>query len=123
MLMSRKGGMTFVSRNNPAAADWTKATLNTDGNWHTLDLTSIIPATAKVVLFNVYASSNAAGNGIRLRPVGASNGFNDCELNVMVSGQKHNHNVLVVPVAGSIDYAITTSAGLSLNLTIVGWFL
>lgn len=69
-------GMDFVNRGDPSAFDWTHATLTTDGDWHDLDCSSIVPAGAEAILLRVYILDDANESFLQFRPNGNTNAIN-----------------------------------------------
>ena len=72
----------FVDRGDPSAWDWTHATLTTDGNWHDLDCSAIVPTGTKVIYFRMYLQDDVAGSYLFLRKKGNSGTYNAAGLRV-----------------------------------------
>lgn len=68
----------FVDRGDPATYDYDKTDLTIDGAWHTLDLSSIVPAGAAGVLLKTRLQSANPGDTIMYRKNGNANEINAC---------------------------------------------
>ena len=74
------GGLTllttsFVDRGDPSVDDFNLLSFTTDKTWRDLDLSSIVPTGAKVVLLKALILDDAAGSYIFFRKNGNSNGI------------------------------------------------
>lgn len=116
-------GMRYITRGDPAAADFTQASLTMDNAFYDMDISSIIPLSArgKPVL-------------LRLRLTDAS----ACTLTIKTKGQTNNQNIAYAEVeAGGVDTAdgqvFTDSSGIlsyrvstgadGIAVTVKGWWV
>ena len=116
-------GRGFVDRGDPAAADWTQATLTLDGGWHELDLSGIVPVGAKAVLIRAWLKDNLTGQEMFLSYPAIPNGWNLSVLTTRVANIFTNQDSIVAMDGDrKIQYLIT--AGTDTVLLIVGgwWF-
>jgi len=113
-----KGG--FVNRGDPAAYDYTQATLILDGAYHDLDLSAIVPAGATAILL-VGEGSNS-GKWILFRKNGNANTINISAFENGAVGL-NQYFCLVVPcdVNRVIEYR-AAPGWTDLNLTVGGWW-
>jgi len=115
----------FVARGDPSSFDFVKTQLSTDGSWHALDLSSIVPAWASMVLLSVTVEDNLVGSFIRFRTLGYSNVATSTRLFTQVANQLISAQLLVFCHKASriIAYRTTNTDFNSLNITVVGWYL
>lgn len=119
------GVSSLKDRGDPAAADWTDATLTAGGGWHDLDCSAIVPAGAKFIWFRVFVALTAtASEGIRLRKRGNANQVNVAVILGQVAGVSIVQDVIVAcDIYRKIEYKMTADALDGLGLTIAGWLL
>lgn len=111
-------------RGDPAAADFTLATpLTTDGAYHDLDLSSIVPAGAKMVCLRVLVEDNAAGSYVRFRKNGNTNDLNYGEIYTQVSGVLNSADIIVAcDVNRVIEYKATSTTFTGISITVKAWW-
>lgn len=123
MFLSRKGGMQFVHRTNPATPDITQATLTFDQTWRSINLSAIVPALAKAVILSVRGKDATAGSAFRLRTV------TDTEENgrMQIRMQSINYDELqqcIIALTPALTVGYWGSTGFdTVEITVVGWFV
>lgn len=116
------GGQRFYDRGDPAGIDWTHADLTMDDTWRDLDLSSVVPAGASLVLFVVVLSDNDLGAIFGMRKNGCTNDYNRTSVRSTVVNQAIYCNMLVAcDSARIIEYKATVSLT-RLELTVAGWW-
>lgn len=116
--------LTFVDRGDIANYDWDKDGLTTDGNYHDLDLSSIIPVGTKLVMFRVIAASAGAGQSFGIKEKGNSNAPNVFKVYCTEPGSGHKEDGFVVPDANrKVEYAASDIVWGVLDVAVVGWFV
>jgi len=123
MMISRKGGLSYVQRAEQAAYDYDQTTLTKDGAWHDLDLSAIVPTSAKLVLLRVGASYTAPGNYFRIGKQGDTNSFSVVNVATQLSNIINEQTALVPLVNGKIRYYCSAVSFSLLRLLVLGWFL
>ncbi len=115
---------SFIDRGDPAAWDWTVINFTRDFNWHDLDLSGIVPAGAKSVLFLGELKDDLVGKVFYLRKKGNVNTRNKCVVITQVSGIGNTHD-LVCPCDSNrkVQYASNAVDNTVLNLIVKGWWL
>lgn len=115
---------SFVDRGDPAAWDFIIGNFTADGAWHDLNLSSIVPAGAKSVLFLVYIRNDAVNKDFYLRRKGNANAYN------MVMQRTEVANLVrvadgVCPCDENrvIQYYLTAVGWTRIRLTVKGWWL
>lgn len=113
----------YVDRGDPAAHDFTLVDLTTDGAWHTLDVSAIIPKTAQAVLWRGQVEGAGADWTVLFRKYGNTNEINVCCLETLranivrcrlcVGAIDHNQK---------IEYKIDNENWGTINLTVRGWW-
>lgn len=123
MLMSRKGGLTYVRRAEQAGYDFDATSLTQDSNFHTLSLASIIPANAKLVHLRIGASHASAGRYFRIATVGDTQSIRTVSVATQVANIINETNGFIDCTGQQIAYWATSGTFVALRLTIMGWFL
>lgn len=112
----------YVSRGDPAAADFTIATLALDNNWHDWDMSSIVPAGAKLVLLHTIVKSGAIDKRIQFRTKGSTNWPSLSVSRVQVANINFERDCLVAPDADRvIQYKVSVVPWTTCHVTIAGW--
>lgn len=114
----------FHDRGDPAAYDFTQATLTADDTWRDLDLSGIAPAGAKAVSIFIYYNAGSAGNDMAFRKNGNSNaiakqGVRNQVANVTVFGNL----VVACDTDRVIEYNLAALNLVSCGIIITGWWL
>jgi len=108
-------------RGDPAASDWDEGDLTEDAAWHELDLTAAtVPASAKLVLLRVVMVTGAQEGVAYFRRAGNANTINASA--VLEVSDDQGRDVWVTPNAGVIEYMLDFTGGLSIDITVAGWF-
>lgn len=120
-----KGYLTtaFVNRGDPAVADLTDADLSTDGAWHTIDLSSIVPAGTKAVALFCLIFDDAAQSELSFRTNGNVNNSNLSSLYTQVANIINSADV-VVPLDANrnIQYKAANVGWIAIEITVKGWW-
>lgn len=118
------GRVNYVNRGDPAAYDFEEGVLITDGLWHDLDLSSIVPAGAVAVHLLIVAFDNLVNSLLFFRK--NTNTYN------------HNAIALYISVANTfisvgdfvpcdtnrvIEYLATNTTWGGIGITVKGWFI
>ena len=116
--------MQFVDRGDPVAWDFIVTDLTTDGAWHDLDLSAIVPLGTKAAILNITYSQNAAGDYILIRKKGNVNEINVGVTRVQVADVV-NDTCLIVALStdGKAEYKTINTTFVVLNILVRGWFL
>lgn len=114
-------GEQFVDRGDPAAADFDETDLTLDGNWHELDLSSIVPADASLVLLRGIMEDTASNDYLQFRTDGNSNAANVATLRAGGS-YRAAVELLVAPSGQKIEYRGGSGAAPDIDLTVGGWW-
>lgn len=113
----------FVNRGDPAAYDFTLTDFTRNGAWHDLDLSALIPETARAVLIDLDFDNTSANKHITLRKNGNTNDFNHFDVSTKVAGKDEHVNAVVIPDSTrKIEYKITASGWSAIAMTIRGWW-
>ena len=111
----------LIVRNPPGAVawDWDAADFTIDGAYHDFDCSSIVPSTAKAVIFMVNANGNAR-DIFTMRPIGfsQSTAILKCQTTAAV---EYGQYIVAVTSEGLFTYGISATVA-TVGLTVVGWF-
>lgn len=122
-MITKKAGLRYVARGDAAAYDFDQTTLTQDGAWHTLDLSAIIPANAKLVHLRLGAAASASGRYLRVSPVGYTLNFAIANVATQVANIINEMDAIVPCSGQQVQYWTTGSAFASLRFVVLGWFL
>jgi len=121
-------GLThFYNRGDPSGWDYSetgsKAVIDTDGSWHELNLSSIVPAGAKAVLMCLYVEDDAVDSFIYFGRLGNSNRINLSRVHTQVANQGITADV-IVPCDSDrkIEYYGKNVAFVYIQICVKGWF-
>lgn len=113
----------FIDRGDPAAADWSQATLTLDGTWNDLDLSALVPANASAVMLNCFIADNLVGKSIGFRKSGNANVWNTSAVYTQVAGILNQQDI-IVPASANQKIEYLGDAGIdTILLTVRGWWL
>jgi hypothetical protein len=115
--------LVFENRGDPAAADFTQVDLTTDGSWHELDLSGIVPVGAKAVLLTFGIVDNAANSIFRFRKKGNVNIVNITEARTQVANVAiYTMAVCAVDEERKIEYYGSNVVFTGIAITVSGWW-
>ncbi len=114
----------YRDRGDAASTDFSLGDLNNDGNWHELDLSTIVPEGANLIKIEVVLIATTANRNIQMRTPGNVNANNRAANVMQTSTRNHEEVLLVQPDAGRVvEYRTDTNFTGTLILTIGGWWL
>lgn len=114
-------GIAF-NREDPAAWDWDEGDLTTDGNWHDLDLSAIVPKHAKFALIGFSLQDNLIGQIMRLRRNGNVNTIAAIRTFTQVANIRVGGCIPVpVDTDRKIEYSFTATLWTNIGLAVIGW--
>lgn len=118
------GGLTWVDRGDPASVDFDKDDLTIDYNWHELDLSTIIPKNAKLVMLRVIVNVMEIGRFCRFRKAGNSNDYNTVKIRTQAGAAEYAVTTFVsCNTDGVVEYKIQTAVWNKFDITVGGWFV
>lgn len=123
MFLARKPGLRYVHRGNPVAYDYDETTLTQNGAWHTLNLSAIVPANAKLVHLRLGASASASGRYFRVAKTGFVGVYATVNVATQVANIINETDAIVDCVGQQVDYWTTGAAFVALRFCVIGWFL
>ena len=123
MFITRKGGMSFVVRNPTKTDDYTEANFTWDGAWHDLDMSAIVPLSAKLVLITIRYNWSHAGNSVALRHPDDTNSDGSIVIIQQVANQGFFQTILVPVKNGKVSYKQWNGAAQLYMWRVLGWFL
>lgn len=115
--------MKFVNRGDPATVDIVYTSLTRDNTWRVLDLSSIVPVGAKLLLLRIAFSGSDSIYPVGFRTYGNSNVANRASVLNQVAGKQAHADIWVYcSTDRKIEYMMHTTTTLC-NITVAGWFL
>jgi len=113
----------FVDRGDPATYDFTDTDLTIDGDWHVLDLSSIVPTTARLLLLKTSLKSGDPGDAIRYRKVGNSNEINACECEALRANVTRTRlGTVAIDNSQTIEYNADNISWTEMQIVVRGWW-
>ena len=113
----------FVDRGDPAARDFVTGDFTTDGNWHDLDLSGIIPAGAKGICFICYIKDDLAAVFIDFRKKGNVNEENKSTIRSEAAGLwRYEDLTCAVSTDRKIEYKSTVTTFDFIRMTVKNWW-
>ena len=117
-------GGAMVDRGDPATPDFVDTDLTTDGAWHDLDLSGILPAGNITVLLRIVGNIAAGGKTVRLKTKGNTNDANAFLAVSSISGVVFGADAtVVVDAAEKLEYKTSNDSFTTLDITVAGWWL
>lgn len=114
-------GMT-IDRGDPASVDWAVGSLTTDGSYHDLDCSSVVPAGAKFINFTGKLQHASASQAFNMRKNGNSNAVNLKEQITQVGGVPISFNFKVACDSSRVvEYYATSGSWTTIDIVISGW--
>lgn len=116
-------GSGFVDRGDNATIDFDQSIISVNGAWTELDLSNIVPPTAKAVALRVHLVDSVVGTKLTFRKMGNSNSANVNEVEVNVANVSI-YNTMIVPCneTPSIEYLQSDDIQ-AINVNVIGWWL
>jgi len=117
--------MKYVDRGDPAAVDFTQATLTTDAGWHDLNLSSIVPAegASHLVHLNLALKDDVPGSLFMFRKKGNTNAVNVVSAFVQADGVYKSVDVWVMCDSSRvIEYVGSDTSFSVIEITVLGWW-
>lgn len=113
----------FTDRGDPAAADFTQASLTGDNTWRDLDLSAVVPSGAVAISISLFFNDGSTNIPIDWRKNGNTNTFNIIRTYTSSTAAQNIGHQIIVPCDSSriIEYRISEAID-SLTGTVVGWF-
>ncbi len=113
----------YVDRGDPAAYDFAVGDFTKDGTWYDLDLSGIIPVSAKAVLLEFDIETVNREKHIRIRKYGNANVINHQDIETFNGGIHQSGSVIVaVDYNRIIKYNIDVATWTELDMVIRGWW-
>jgi len=124
MFFYKPSGIQYHSRGDPATFDFNQAVLSTDGDWHDLDLSAIIPTGRPLVNLYVVINDSVVGASIKFRSKDITNLINIELVNILIADQDTHYSVMVqADAAGLISYWGSAIAFTKIDIGVCGWFV
>jgi hypothetical protein len=120
----KRSGILYLDRGDPSRYDYSLTDFTTDGNWHDLDLSAIMPFVNILIKMFVMINDNASETYLMFRRKGNSNSFNIHRLRISVANISTSQLFeIMCDKNGKIEYKATDTTFASIDLTVCGWFI
>jgi len=116
-------GMIYIDRGDIASYDFEVGDLITDGTWRVLDISSIVPANAKVIVGRIEVNDNSVGKAVYLRPYGYTNVKNRSSVITQVTNVTVVANFSLAIYDQKIEYMASNTAWTAITIQPFGWFI
>lgn len=115
---------SYVDRGDANNFDWRTESFITDGSWHELDLSGIIPFNTKAVAFHLYLMDDAVSSNILFRTKGNTRSYNIASQRTQAAQVYIAANFIVAPNLGrKIEYQCSDTVFSTIWLSVKGWWL
>lgn len=115
---------SFVDRGDHAVHDFTTGDFIVDGDWHDLDLSSIVAENAKGVAFRIRIKTSVIGMTAEFRTKGNIKSFNMGGINTVVADVNHVGDCIIpLKTDRKIEYSLFGTGLQALYLNVKGWWL
>lgn len=124
MFFLRPSGLQFVDRGDYNLFDFNLEDFTTDGNWHDLDLSSIIPINTKLIRLSLYLKSDSDSSAMRIRKKGYTseyNWFKSYPRAANTGGIQEGD--IICNSNRLVEYKIDVATWISIEFYIRGWFM
>ena len=113
----------YIDRGDPAAFDFAAGNFTKDGTWRELDISAIIPVSAKAILLEFDIETVNREKHIRIRKYGNANVINHQDIETFNGGIHQSGSVIVaVDHNRIIEYNIDAATWTELDMVIRGWW-
>lgn len=113
----------YVDRGDPASYDFAKEALLLDGAWHDLDLSSIVPKTARAVFIIGHVEGNGIDWKIMFRKNGNTNEINHGGMETLRANvERHRSSIVAIGNDQIIEYKADNENWATLDLAVRGWW-
>lgn len=118
------GQLGAFDRGNVENIDFTLPFFITDNAWHDLDLSAIVPAGARFVLFHTYIKNFTVGKAFYIQTKGNPDAHNISRIEAQISGLGLRAD-WTCPVNSNrkCEYRAHVGGWSVINLTVKGWWL
>lgn len=124
MFATQNAGLKFVDRGDVAAWDAPAGGWITDGEYHELDFSSIIPKNTKLIILRGEAITISANALIQFKTAGNIQNFNSTGFWTQAEALFNLFDLFVSPNnEGKIEYKIDDVVWIQLDFVIGGWFV
>jgi hypothetical protein len=113
----------FVDRGDPAVVDYDQTTLTSDGNYHDLDLSGVVPVGAKAVMLAIWYKHTIPGSYMRFRQNGNSYAVNCVDVTAQVNGIYFSTELIIQCDANRVIEYVSSSSPVGINVVVMGWFI
>lgn len=115
---------SFVDRGDPAGPDFGTGDIIADDTWRELDLSGIVPANTKAILFLCRVKNIDTGVWLYFRKAGNSNEENTSRAVTQVSNVwRYIDRVCPISDDRKIEYKSSVTTWLFVRITVKGWWL
>lgn len=114
----------FVDRGDPADHDYRTGDLTTDGAWHDMDLSGIVPAGARAVTLRVWLMDNLTAQAFVFRTNGNANAYNAAVVRLQAANTRISQDKIIALDANRvIEYFASNTVWNEYYITVKGWWL
>ena len=122
MFFSKRSGLRYVQGTSQSYA-FTLGDFTTDETWRALDISSFVPANAKLVHFRVGFGTNAAQSQFIIAPPGSTNSNRGVMFRTILGNIPHHASGFCACTGQAVAYYAANHAWSWIDVTILGWFI
>ena len=114
----------FFDRGDPSVFDYSLTDFTTDGNWHDLDLSALVPYGPSSVLLVSYIKDDLFGTNIAFRTKSNANEVNISSAAILVANIFFlDFHIITCNANPIIQYKCTNTTWTDLYLAVRGWWI
>lgn len=113
----------FVDRGDPSSMDWSLGSFTFDASWYDLDLSSIVPAGTKSVLFRARLIDDVAHTSVYFRKNGNTNISNVSVIRQNVANHECDEDLIVACDSNRVVEYMSPNSPTSFWLIVRGWWI
>ena len=115
-------GLTYVA-SGATGYDFTAGSFTKDGAWRALDLSSIIPANAKMIHYRVGFGATATGKAFAIKPLVGDTMFGANVFQTIIANIPENHSGICACSSQQVFYMAVSATWSWIDFVILGWFV
>ena len=114
----------YVDRGDPVDYDFQVGDLTTDGAWHDLDLSSIVPEGATLVHLRILVMDGLTVQLLYIAEKGNSNAANSLFVQTQVANiVSFNEGIVKLDSSRVVQYKASNTTWTTMNIVVRGWYI
>lgn len=120
----RRAGNKYIDRGDVIGYDFSLPIFTTDGDWHTLSLSAIVPTGAKIVHINLGLESPTSAARAYFRNSAFNSAYNALKSRIQAPNTRYMAEGLITLDANRcLEYELEPTTWTRIDLCVRGWFV